>query len=189
MKALLLAGLALSASLPAVSAQRTRLATIVGIVADTNRTPMPDVEVIAIRAGITTITDSKGVFILGGLPEGEEVFRIRRMGYRPETFEAKLVAGDTIRIGVILAPAAFELPELTVEALSVFRERAGLIARGLGRRGWNLIHLTLGDAGLPVPFDRAQPMAMEYSSKAAAPAFESGRSTLRIEVNATVELE
>ena len=79
--------------------------------------------------------------------------------------------------------------ELTVEALSVFRERAGLIARGLGRRGWNLIHLTLGDSGLPVPFDRAQPMAMEYSSKAAAPAFESGRSTLRIEVNATIELE
>jgi len=116
MKAFLLTCLALSATAPAVSAQRTRLATIVGIVADTNKTPMPDVEVIAIRAGITTITDSRGIFILGGLPAGEEVFRIRRMGYRPETFDAKLLAGDTIRIGVILAPAAFVLPEMTVEA-------------------------------------------------------------------------
>ena len=78
--------------------------------------------------------------------------------------------------------------ELTVEALSVFRERAGLIARGLGRRGWNLIHLTLGESGMPMPYAQ-QPMAMEYSSKAVAPAFESGRSTLRIEVNATIELE
>lgn len=114
MKTFLLTCLALSASLPA-SAQRSKLATIVGIVADTNKTPMPDVEVIAIRAGITTITDSKGIFILGGLPAGEEVFRIRRIGYQPETFDAKLVAGDTIRIGVILAPAAFVLPEVTVE--------------------------------------------------------------------------
>ena len=55
MKAFLLTCLALSATASAVPAQRTKLATIVGIVADTNKTPMPDVEVIAIRAGITTI--------------------------------------------------------------------------------------------------------------------------------------
>ena len=80
--------------------------------------------------------------------------------------------------------------ELVVEGLAVFRERAGLIARGLGRRGWNLINLTLGESGMPVPYERAAPMAMEsFSSKAAAPAFESGRSTLRVEVNATIELE
>jgi predicted secreted protein len=80
--------------------------------------------------------------------------------------------------------------ELIVEGLSVFRERAGLIARGLGRRGWNLVSLTLGESGLPIPYDRAAPMAMESSfSKAAPPSFESGKSTLRVEVNATIELE
>lgn len=80
--------------------------------------------------------------------------------------------------------------ELIVEGLSLFRERAGLIARGLGRRGWNLLNLTVGESGLPVPYERAAPMAMEsLSSKAVAPAFESGRSTLRVEVSATVELE
>jgi len=116
MKSWLLAAVAASAWTPVTAAQRAKPATIIGIVADTNRAPLADVEVIAIRAGITTITDSKGIFILGGLPAGEEVFRIRRIGYRPETFDATLVAGDTVRIGVILAPAAFSLPELVVEA-------------------------------------------------------------------------
>lgn len=106
----------LTAIAPASAQKPPRPATIVGIVADTNKTPLAEVEVIAIRAGITTLTDSRGIFILGGLPAGEEVFRIRRIGYRSETFDATLVAGDTIRIGVILAPAAFELPELAVEA-------------------------------------------------------------------------
>lgn len=117
MKPLLSICLAISATAPAVSAQRPpKPATIIGIVADTNKKPLADVEVIAIRGGVTTITDSKGIFILGGLSAGEEVFRIRLVGYRPETFDANLVAGDTIRIGIILAPTAFELPELTVEA-------------------------------------------------------------------------
>jgi carboxypeptidase family protein len=116
MRSWVFAALAASVWTPVTAAQREKPATIIGIVADTNRAPLADVEVIAIRAGITTITDSKGIFILGGLPAGEEVFRIRRIGYRPETFDATLVAGDTVRIGVILAPAAFELPELTVEA-------------------------------------------------------------------------
>jgi predicted secreted protein len=80
--------------------------------------------------------------------------------------------------------------ELIVEALSVFRERAGLIARGLGRRGWNLISATVGESGLPppVPIYRGRALAME-AAEAPAPAFESGRSTLRVEVNATIELE
>jgi len=80
--------------------------------------------------------------------------------------------------------------ELIVEALSAFRERAGLIARGLGRRGWNLMSLVLGEQGMPVPFVQGAPMMrMEAADAAVAPAFESGRSTLRMEVNATVEIE
>jgi predicted secreted protein len=81
--------------------------------------------------------------------------------------------------------------ELTVEALSVFRERAGLIARGLGRRGWNLVTLALGDAGMPPPMPvyMQRGMAMEAKAADVAPSFESGRSTVRVEVNATIELE
>lgn len=93
-------------------AQKT--GTITGIVADTNKTPIVDAEIIAIRSNITTLTDSHGIFILPGLPPGDEVFRIRPVGYRSETFDATIVANDTIKIGVILAPAPFNLPEITV---------------------------------------------------------------------------
>src|SRR5688572_26039579 len=96
------------------------------------------------------------------------------------------MAGKLQAQGLLLRGVAFSVApetrkrvddELTVEALSVFRERAGLIARGLGRRGWNLISLTLGDASMPppVPFYR-QSMAMEAKVPDAAPSFESGRS-------------
>jgi carboxypeptidase family protein len=116
-RAMLFSCLAATLTTGVASTQKPpKLATIVGIVADTNKAPLADAEIIAIRSGITTLTDSRGIFILGGLPAGEEVFRIRRIGYRSETFDATLVAGDTIRIGVILAPAAFELPELSVVA-------------------------------------------------------------------------
>jgi predicted secreted protein len=80
--------------------------------------------------------------------------------------------------------------ELIIETLSMFRERAGLIARGLGRRGWNLMSLSLGESGQPpMPSYRTRGMAMEAADAAVAPAFESGRSTLRIEANASIEIE
>jgi len=80
--------------------------------------------------------------------------------------------------------------ELIVEALGLFRDRAGLIARGLGRRGWNLRSLALGESGPPpTPFYQTRGMAMEAADASVAPAFESGRSTLRIEANASIEIE
>jgi predicted secreted protein len=78
--------------------------------------------------------------------------------------------------------------ELIVEALSAFRERAGLIARGLGRRGWNLMSLAIGEPGVPMPYVQSRAMAME-AADAPAPAFASGRSTLRVSIDGTVEVE
>jgi hypothetical protein len=91
-------------------------AVVVGIVADTGKQPIVEAEVLATRHKITTITDARGVFILPGLTPGPEAFLVRRIGYRPESFDATLVAGDTIRLGVILAIAPFQLPDVTVEA-------------------------------------------------------------------------
>ena len=119
-----------------------------------------------------------------------------------ETGEVKALAdmaGKLQAQGLVLRSVNFSIgpdtkkrvdDDLVVEALSVFRERAGLIARGLGRRGWNLVNLTLSDSGFPVPYDRIQPMAMKAEAAAVAPpALESGHSTLRIEVNGTIEVE
>jgi predicted secreted protein len=79
--------------------------------------------------------------------------------------------------------------ELIVEALSSFRERAGMIARGLGRRGWNLMSLTVGESGQPPPMPYARTMAMEAADASVPPAFASGKSTLRIAIDGTVEVE
>ena len=80
--------------------------------------------------------------------------------------------------------------ELIVEALSEFRERAGLIARGLGRRGWNLMSIAIQEPGMPMPYYRQrEAMAMEAADASVPPALESGKSTLRIAIEATVEVE
>ena len=80
--------------------------------------------------------------------------------------------------------------ELIVEALTAFRERAGLISRGLGRRGWNLMSLAIGEPGMPIPYlQQGRTMAMEAADAAVPPALESGKSTLRISIDATVEVE
>ncbi len=107
---LLAAGLGLRST--GAGAQKT--GTILGIVADTSKKPIVDAEIVAIRSNITTLTDSRGIFILSGLPPGDEVFRIRRVGYQSETFDATILANDTIRIGVILAVAPYSLPEVGV---------------------------------------------------------------------------
>ena len=92
-------------------------ALVVGIVADTGKRPIVEAEIVAMKHKLTTITDSRGLFIFTGLQPGAEVFLVRAIGYRPESFEATLLPGDTLRLGVILAPAslAVQLPDLTVE--------------------------------------------------------------------------
>lgn len=79
--------------------------------------------------------------------------------------------------------------ELIVEALTAFRQRAGLIARGIGRRGWNLVSANIGQHDPPMPYlARGRTMALEASAEA-PPALASGKSTLRITVDATIEVE
>jgi predicted secreted protein len=118
-----------------------------------------------------------------------------------ETAEVEVlsqVAGTLQAQGLLLRGVSFSVSpetrkrvedELILEVLNLFRERAGLIARGLGKRGWSLMSLGLGESGAPpMPLYQARGMAMAAET-AAAPAFESGRSTLQIEANASIEIE
>lgn len=91
---------------------------LIGIVGDTTRTPLSQAEVLAMRTRRKVTTDARGIFVFV-LPPGEEVFLVRRVGFLPQTFEATLVAGDTIRLGVVLGRAPVTLPELVVEAEGV----------------------------------------------------------------------
>jgi hypothetical protein len=110
-----LLGILLISLLPQ-GAPAQKKAVIMGIVADTTKTPLVDAQVTAVKAKVTIRTDRRGIFILDQLPPGEELFWVRRIGYRPETFDVTLVAGDTVKVGVMLAAAPLVLPELSVEA-------------------------------------------------------------------------
>jgi hypothetical protein len=88
---------------------------LIGIVGDTAHAPLPQTEVMAVRSRRKVLTDQRGIFVFTLRP-GEELFLVRRVGYLPQTFEATLVAGDTIRVGVMLGAAPVVLPDLVVEA-------------------------------------------------------------------------
>jgi predicted secreted protein len=126
------------------------------------------------RAQQDLVIEGASVDELGGL-----IGRLQAQGLQPRgiTFS---VAPET--------PERLEA-ELIVEAPSAFRERAGLIARGIGRRGWNLMSLSIGQQAPPVPYlKQGRTMALEAAADV-PPALESGKSTLRVSVDATIEVE
>ncbi len=100
--------------------------TLMGIVADTNKRPIQDAEVISLRSNKRATTNKDGIFVLAGLPPGDEQIRVRRIGYEPQTFAATLAAGDTMQVGIILASSAALLPEIAVVARG--KQYKGLMA-------------------------------------------------------------
>lgn len=78
--------------------------------------------------------------------------------------------------------------DLIDEGLAAFRKRASLIAAGMGEDDWALVSLTVGHAGSSPRMLRSRSEASVMST-AAAPAFESGTSRIRVEVSGTIELE
>ena len=126
---------ALSLALPRLSpAQSTGI--LLGIVGDTAHKPLHLAEVLAIHSRKHVTTDERGIFGLV-LPPGEEILMVRRVGYQPQTFEATIVAGDTLKVGVILgALTATTLPDLVVEAEGVvYHGRMAEFARRMQTSG------------------------------------------------------
>ena len=80
--------------------------------------------------------------------------------------------------------------ELVTEALTAFRARAALVAKGLGASGYTLDDVSVETAspGFPVPMMRAQ-MAMAASDKMAPPAVEAGTSRVAVTVQGSIVLD
>ena len=79
--------------------------------------------------------------------------------------------------------------ELTLEALRAFRARADLITKGMGSAAWSLVAMSVGQGGSQPRFHAMRAEADMASMKAAAPAFEAGKSELEITVDGTIELD
>lgn len=75
---------------------------------------------------------------------------------------------------------------LIQEALGRFRERSAMITEQLGRRSYRLIQADVNTRGQgPAPMVRGMAMRAEV---AAAPQFEAGTQTLRVNVSGQIEL-
>ena len=74
------------------------------------------------------------------------------------------------------------------EAILAFQQRAGQVAKGFGHEGYKLVKVNINSGSMRPPVPYARSVAMEAA--AAAPvAIEAGTSTLKINVNGTIELE
>ena len=75
--------------------------------------------------------------------------------------------------------------ELIRESLSRFRQRAKLVAEGLGAEQWSVGKVEVGTASTPV-FHRERAMAFK---SAPAPSFSPGTSEIRVTASGTVRLD
>jgi predicted secreted protein len=94
------------------------------------------------------------------------------------------------QIGYEVSKALREATEsvLIDEAILAFQQRAGQVAKGFGHEGYKLVKVNINSGSIRPPVPYARGMAMEAA--AAAPvAIEAGTSTLKINVNGTIERE
>ncbi|MDO8502776.1 MAG: carboxypeptidase regulatory-like domain-containing protein [Gemmatimonadaceae bacterium] len=103
-----------------------------GVVTDSARTPVPEVEVTVVEAGEvrrSAVTAADGRFTLGGFPAGQLSLRIRRLGYKQQVLEVRVGArGQPTFVEIVLTSVAQELEEVVVDAdpgnrLREFRQR------------------------------------------------------------------
>ena len=94
------------------------------------------------------------------------------------------------QIGYEVSKALREATEsvLIDEAILAFQQRAGQVARGFGHEGYKLVKVNINSGGMRPPVPYARSMAMEAAAPAPV-AIEAGTSTLKINVNGTVELK
>lgn len=100
----------------AATAAHAQPATVAGRVTDADGgAPLPGATVVA-GTDRGTAANTDGRFVLGGLDAGPATLVVSAVGYTPAERAVVLVAGDTLRLAVALAPSVEALGAVTVEA-------------------------------------------------------------------------
>jgi len=94
------------------------------------------------------------------------------------------------QIGYEVSKALREATEsvLIDEAIQAFQQRSRQVAKGFGHDGYRLVKVNINSGSFRPPVPYARSMAMEAAG-AAPVAIEAGTSTLKINVNGTIELQ
>lgn len=93
---------------------RAPLGMIDGTVTDTNLVPIPMADVTVLRTTARVATDNRGRFKLLGVPAGQYLIIVRRLGYRPLSGIIDVPQGDTIRLAYQLDRVAQTLGAVTI---------------------------------------------------------------------------
>jgi hypothetical protein len=88
---------------------------ITGIVKDSAGTPIPDVEVTALKIAKVVRTDTAGRFTLSRLPSGSADFSFRRLAYAPVVLSITVPSEDTTDVEVTLGVTALQLTGMVVQ--------------------------------------------------------------------------
>jgi hypothetical protein len=132
--------LTLSAVLFAVVMFATDLAsqsagTLTGTVTAANKLPVAQARVRVLGTDLATTTRIDGAFNVAGVPSGKHQLQVVMVGYTPGAMAIEIVAGDTLKVSLVLEPLPLETVTVTADpnffvGMAGFEERK---ARGLGR--------------------------------------------------------
>lgn len=121
--AALVAGAASILLPPAVEAQKGT-GTVAGIVKDSSGIVIPSVEVVVVKTGVTVRSDTRGRFMIAGVPVGAVDISFRRISFAPVILNFPITEDDTVEAQVILgATAAQMLPATVVDAPAEHQRR------------------------------------------------------------------
>lgn len=135
--------------------QRARSGAIAGVITDTTGRPLQHANVHLEEGGIVVATNDSGHFHMAGVPAGEQLFTVRRIGYRVISFHATLAPDTTIVVAIRLRPVQ------TLEEIEVIAAQpsARFIATGYEARR----RLGLGTFLTPERIDSIAPYLMHVS--------------------------
>lgn len=96
---------------------------LVGVYDEATGAALAEVQLILLGTGREWRTTATGAALLRGLPTGDHVLRVRRLGYAPHSEFLVLSPRDSTPLTLVLRPLPVLLPEVTVSAREALYER------------------------------------------------------------------
>ena len=157
---------------------QTTTGTIRGVVTGTGGAPVGDVQVVArdVETNVSrgAVTNSQGVYSIGGLrPAGYEVVA-RRIGMAPATRNVRLQIGQSITLNIQLGEAAVQLTEVQVVAAPAAETRTSEVSTNVRQEqiedlptaGRNFLDLAVLAPGTRVNPDRLDGAGKTFAAQA-----------------------
>jgi hypothetical protein len=114
---LLAASLLFGAEAPSAHAQsRPASGAIDGVVTDASLMALPDATASILGSSIRVVTGANGRFRILGIPAGQYILVVHRLGYAPSSMALQVAGGDTLRMSFTLERIATALDTVVVAA-------------------------------------------------------------------------